>query len=258
MKCLTCHADRGCSQPAKIRREKSAEDSCIDCHMPRLGANDVPHTSQTDHRVVRRKDSQRKHSSEAVDLNAPRIFDSDTVELPRHEEERTRGLLLSKLAERQQSAKLAVEVERLLTPWVREFPDDLPVLDALALAATLQHRPHEATALWSAILAISPADETALNSLALQGIASGNQAEALLYLDRYLAVNPWNVRMHGQRSRLLAAFGRTQEAIDAAKRAIELDPSHPEAYRWLALLCARLGRLDESRRYEAIYRRITR
>jgi len=168
-KCLDCHADRGCTQPRELRREKSTEDSCVTCHMPRLGANDVPHTSQTDHRIVRRQGAQVKQPTRTIDLNIPRIFDTDTIDLPRHENERSRGLLLSLLAERQPSPPLAAEVERLLAPWSREHPDDLPVLDGLALAATLQQRPKEATAFWNTMLARSPDNETALNSLSLQG-----------------------------------------------------------------------------------------
>lgn len=255
-KCLACHTDRGCSESTAIRRQTSAEDSCVACHMSKLDANDVPHTSQTDHRVLRRKDSQTSTPFDAVNKHANRIFDSDTVKLSQAEEDRVRGLLLSKLAMRQESAKLGAEVERLLTPWSQAVKDDLPVLDALALSAALQRRSERATALWTAMLAISPEDESALMSLALQAMALGRQPEALQYLDRYLAVNPWNVRMHGQRSRLLAGLGRDQEAIDAARQAIELDPSHPEAYRWLVTLCARLGQMEESRRYEALYRQL--
>jgi len=97
-----------------------------------------------------------------------------------------------------------------------------------------------------------------LNSLALQAIVAGRQADALPHVEHYLKVNPWNVRMHRHLSRLLAGLGREQEAIDAARRAIELDPSHPESYRWLAELCARAGQAEESRRNEAIYQRFLR
>jgi hypothetical protein len=258
LKCLVCHTDRGCSEPTAIRRRTSAEDSCVTCHMPRLDANDVPHSSRTDHRIVRRYDSQKQESSEAVHVGMPQIFDADAVKLSQAEMDRARGLFMSKLAMRQESAKLGAEVERLLTPWSQTAPDDLPVLNALALAAALQQKPERATAFWKAMLAISPENETALNSLALQAIALGRQHDALQFMDEYLAVNPWNVRMHGQRSWLLARLGRDAEAIDAAKQAIELDPSHAEAYHCLAAMYARLGRTEDSRRCEALYRRFAR
>ncbi|HEY2249685.1 MAG TPA: tetratricopeptide repeat protein, partial [Planctomycetaceae bacterium] len=257
-KCLECHAGRGCSEPLAIRLRTSAADSCVDCHMPPRDTNDVPHTSRTDHRIVRRRNRLGEDLSDPGETGLPQLFDADIVNLSPRELDRARGLLLSKRALRQESAKLGAEVERLLTPWSQAAQDDLPVLNALALAAVLQQRPERATAYWQAMLAISPENETALLSLALQAIALGRQQEALRYLDRYLAVNPWKAGMHAQRSLLLAGSGRDAEAIVAAKRAIELDPSLADAYRCLAALSARRGQAAEAQRYEALYRRFAR
>jgi len=257
-KCLDCHAGRGCSEPLAVRRRTQTDDSCVACHMPPMETNDVPHTSRTDHRIVRRRNRLGEGPFDPDEPGLTQIFDADIVKLPDGEMERSRGLILLKRAMRQESAKLGAEVERLLTPWSQAAPDDLAVLNALALAAALQQQPQRATSYWNAMLAISPENETALLSLALQAIAAGRQQEALRYLDQYLAVNPWKAGLHAQRALLLAGSGRDAEAIDAAKRAIELDPSQADAYRCLAALYSRRGQTEEAQRYEALYRRFAR
>ena len=51
--CLACHETRACRIPEPDRRARQADDSCVDCHMPRRGVRDVAHTAMTDHRVPR-------------------------------------------------------------------------------------------------------------------------------------------------------------------------------------------------------------
>ena len=52
-RCLECHADRGCRLPTAVRRERSRDDDCIGCHMPRSRTSDVVHTAAINHRIPR-------------------------------------------------------------------------------------------------------------------------------------------------------------------------------------------------------------
>ncbi len=52
-RCNRCHAEHGCSLPLEEREQPPALNSCIHCHMPVVGSSDIPHTSQSDHRVLR-------------------------------------------------------------------------------------------------------------------------------------------------------------------------------------------------------------
>ena len=52
-RCLTCHADKGCSLPEDARSAKGRGDDCISCHMPRSTTSDIAHTSQTLHDLAR-------------------------------------------------------------------------------------------------------------------------------------------------------------------------------------------------------------
>jgi tetratricopeptide (TPR) repeat protein len=225
--------------------------------MPRLSAKDVPHTSQTDHRVLRQNSAvPQPPEPSSVDPESARLFEAGTAGLSRQAEQRARGLLVLELAELQRRPELAIQAEKLLVPLAREAPDDIPVVHALATALALQGRTADAGARWQQILAVAPEHEGALEALAAQAIASGRQVDGLKFVDRFLAVNPWNVRMHRQRSRLLAALGRDRQALEAAQRAVEINPSHAETYLWLAQLAVRLGMTDDARRYEAVARRL--
>ena len=51
-RCLSCHATEACGDTTAHRNEVA--DACTRCHMPRQATEDVPHTTQTDHRVLRR------------------------------------------------------------------------------------------------------------------------------------------------------------------------------------------------------------
>ena len=52
--CVTCHASVADAVPAALRAEHTAPTGCVSCHMPRVDADDAPHSSFTDHwiRVV--------------------------------------------------------------------------------------------------------------------------------------------------------------------------------------------------------------
>ena len=52
-RCLNCHGEQDCAEPMPLRRQKSAEDSCMVCHMPSQ-ETEIRHAATTDHRILRR------------------------------------------------------------------------------------------------------------------------------------------------------------------------------------------------------------
>ena len=52
-RCLACHAERGCSLPASDRLERSKDDDCTGCHMPKASSFDIPHAASANHRIPR-------------------------------------------------------------------------------------------------------------------------------------------------------------------------------------------------------------
>jgi hypothetical protein len=240
-RCSTCHQPSNCSLPAPERNKAPALGSCIACHMPALGANDVPHTTQTDHRIPRR--ARRAAAAEAP-LQDPAkfaIFDIKACPLPPLEEARARGLLLGQLAEFRKDSELAREVEKLLAPVRAAAPDDVDVLDKMAVAASITGRKAEAAQLWRSAATIDPTRHEPLFSLAALAQSEGNLSLALTFEDRLLARNPWQSSLHIRHSRTLAGLGRFEEALRAAEKAAELDPSNAETFELLARLNRKLA-----------------
>lgn len=256
-KCLTCHAEAGCSVPSEARRRKTAEDSCIVCHMPRLEANDVPHTTQTDHRVVRDSKGSEQRNRATSRQKTLTLFDAHDEPLEGLHEARARGLLLARLAERDRRGDLAEEAMRVLEPVAEAARDDVAVLDALAVTDALHQRRAAAVKRWERIVVLDSRNETALFSLATDAEAQHRPEEALRWFERLVDVNPWMSRIEERRASLLQQLERRNEGIRAAEAAVALDPSRPEPYRWLSE--AYKGQGDESagRRNRELLRRLT-
>jgi len=53
-RCFTCHTNESCklSLPERMRQEPA--NDCAGCHMPRKGVAGIPHSDDTNHRIVRR------------------------------------------------------------------------------------------------------------------------------------------------------------------------------------------------------------
>lgn len=249
-RCLECHSRNGCSLPQAEQLQSSA-GSCIHCHMPRLGSSDVPHVTQTDHRIVRRAGGSDRKVAVARRESAgrPRIFDVEWAPLPDSEASRAEGIVLARRAEQEHSAALADLAAARLQSRFRAVPDDLPVADAYAVANSLLQRKEAALEAWRRTVAIDPQNETALFSLAVASANRGDHGTALGYLDRLIQVNPWHAHYHRRRSLAQEALGNLPGAIESGRQALQLNPSQLKAYRWLAELCARAGRQREAQQY---------
>jgi tetratricopeptide (TPR) repeat protein len=86
----------------------------------------------------------------------------------------------------------------------------------------------------------------ALTSLALDLIAMGRQADALVQIDQALAKNSENARLLDMRARLLARMGKDDEAQQAAARALASDPDFAPALEVRAMYAEQAGRLEEA------------
>lgn len=250
-RCVKCHQDQGCSLSAERRQRPPAGGSCIYCHMSSLAANDIPHTSQTDHRILRRPDNAAFDGPGTLML-----FDGAEKRLLQLEVDRARGIMLVQAAERERNKALAITAERLLRPFLRAATDDIDVLDALARACAMQQRPAEAETFWREALRLQPDREGILWQLAMFYGTSGNLDAERKSIERLLAINPWNASVHGRYAHVLGRLGETERGIQSAKRALELDPSLTSLYVWLADALQKTNDLPESRRYRELFQKV--
>lgn len=257
-KCLDCHAGRGCSLPEPERSEGSASGSCVACHMPPLPTSDVPHTSASDHRIVRRATTADSPSPAAASRNAmlPELFDAAAERLPATELRRARGLMLVRRAEKNQSTAEAYEAESLLRPIAAAMPEDVDVIEALGTASLVQHRYSEAADRWRRCLELDPDRETVLVALAKVCHESGLLEEGVAALDRLFVFNPWLSELQGRQAHMLGQLGRFEQAVAAAQRAIELNPMLRQVYGWLAEAYRLQGDLERGDHYRRLYERM--
>lgn len=255
-KCLRCHTAESCRERPERRHATGIADSCVACHMPRLGASDVPHTTQTDHRVPKRRGEAHVEPHSTPNLDGfPEIFGIAAAPLSALEESRIRGLVAAKSAEEAVSASLARRARQYLEPVNRAAPGDQEVADNLALIRFMVHEDAAAVDLWKGSILVAPAREQTLQSLALAYQKLGRNRDALDCMTRLLEVNPWHARFWEQRSQLEASLGLRQESLSSGLRALELDPSRSELYQTLSQIARSLGNSAEADRLESTARR---
>jgi predicted CXXCH cytochrome family protein len=262
--CLACHGEGvTCSLPEAQRRRQSALDSCIDCHMPRYGAADVPHTAFTDHRILRSAERGTASTARAAALRPARgmpvlSFYGARKQAPDGEDDRDLGMAVVKLA-LQGDAAAARAVGRavpLLEAALRRNPDDVPAQELLGCALGLANRTTEALTAFEAVLARAPERELALMGAASASAALGRQSSEVDYLRRAIAANPWAPDYRRNLVLRLVREERWNEAEPEIETWVRLDPMSADARsaRVLCLLAA--GNQDaaeaEIKRIEAL------
>ena len=252
-KCLACHTDHGCGLPEAQRRVTQGEDSCIACHMPRLGASDVPHTSQTDHRVLRQQDANPIINRPS---GPPEIYDGGESRLPPKVIDYARGLWLAEQAEKRNDREMAGRARLLLGQVRKDFPEDVVILNALGTSTAMSGRIDEAVLILRQSLDLDPAGEHSLETMANLLLQSGLRTEARPYLKRALESNPWKASLWGRYAGVLVQEGEWELGIEAAQKSRELDPSVLQTYDFLSNAYRHRGDSAKSQHYRDLSRKI--
>jgi hypothetical protein len=256
-RCLRCHEQHGCSLPLADRLPRTAEDSCIDCHMPRYGTSDIRHTASTDHRILRNPEREGRAAPAVPRGTALPGDDLPVVSFYRErpgtngeEADRDLGVALVKLARegRVPTGRVVGRALPLLDAAVRRAPDDFAAGEAEGDALALQGRWADALAAFEAVLARAPDRERALVGAAAAAEAAGRPEAAVGHLRRAVVVNPWAPDYRRGLVLLRVKQKAWDEARPEAEAWVRLDPMSAEARaaRVSCLLAA--GEKDEARR----------
>ena len=254
-RCLSCHADRGCSAPEAERLAITASDSCMECHMPRLVAQDIAHAAQTDHRVPRRPGDHGAGEGNPHGETLTFMDHADERMAP-WEVDRAMGLALRGVAGRNNNLGQVKEAEVLLKRALEVAFDDPLILDGLAAIEQTLKRTSDARRHWERLLEFHPRHESALKSLVANCASTRDLEAALGYSARLLKVNDGSAAYHARHAELLEAAKRFDEAIAAGKRSIALDPSVVATRIRLAKLLEKQGDASGSREQFELARRI--
>ncbi len=244
--CLTCHTDSSCKETLPNRQ--ASEDSCIACHMPAREANNVAHVSQTDHRVLRVPSesdlSVVKQTGSEPSLQL-RFFDDAHQRLPEWERNRAIGIgLWATLTKKGYGTPASLA--DLLKPGLAIHPDDGLTLATLgALAMQHQNGVAAETYLLKA-QALPESEESAVAGLLELSYQAADWPRALQYVNRCIELDPGHPGYHAIMADSLMNSGKLKEAIKAAEKSVELDPTRIPVRLWLARAYDKDGRSAEA------------
>jgi len=253
-RCLACHGPEQAECTEILTARNAAADNCITCHMPQLATSDVPHTSQTDHRV-RRRPAVLSRAEAAADSTF-QIFGSAEQDVPNWELDRARGLLMVDYAEREHDRRLAAESLMVLVPIASLVPDDAPLLSRLGVAYDLANQPDRARLAWEAAIEIDPRAIEPHRRLALILFDELHPATALKPLEAAYALNPWDEAICGRLILARSAQGEFDAAFELAKTAVTRFPASVQLHHWLADAYQRRGELADSQRHSTQAQRL--
>jgi tetratricopeptide (TPR) repeat protein len=252
-RCLECHTDGaavagrvGCAMPREQRRKENPEDSCIDCHMPRYTAADIPHNGSTDHRILRRPGKQGPAApigrSALVQFHKGKRSDDDA------ELRRDLGIAMSrKILMRQFPGGSLDQAIKLLGEAVTNFPDDVDAREELGKALYTRKRAKEALTALETVLAHDAKREVSLVYAALITQGQRKDEVALDYWKRALDVNPWAMEYAGNYTLLLAKKGDWSQVQQYSLAWLRLDPENIDAHRLQIECIIRAGKVPEAR-----------
>jgi hypothetical protein len=250
-RCLSCHQEQGCKLPLPDRLQRTAADSCIDCHMPRYGASDIPHTAATDHRIPRGgKSAARGGAPQDPGDGWPVVsFYRGRKGVDEAEDERCRavGLIKMTLGGESSAVKAIGNAVPALEIALRHDPDDLPAGEARGYALALQDQWVESLASFRAVLARAPERESALVGAATAAETLGQAEAALGYWRRAVATNPWAVGYRRSLTLLLVKREAWGPARSESEAWVRLDPLSAEARAARVTCLLRLGDKAEAR-----------
>jgi predicted CXXCH cytochrome family protein len=259
--CLKCHAEakgqRGCSVPAPRRRQTSPQDSCIDCHMPRYTSSDIVHTASTDHCIVRRP---APRSLEGKVLDGAKLVDFYRDRFPQGDPQAERNLgvglgrMLSGgiLSPQREGERVVHLLERALA----EFPRDVELRRTKALTLGLLGRSSEALAVARQVLSDRPGDWQLLVQEALAAQAEGQLDQAADAWRKAVQINPCVADYQVSLLRLLIGRGKLDEVGLRARNLVRLDPFSVPGRQALVVSLLHQGKQAEARREFEVIRRL--
>lgn len=255
-KCLACHTDNDCTAP--LAQQAQAGHSCTQCHMPRLALFDVAHASQTDHRILRDPAAAPTPAEAPASPGELVPFAGSERYLEKWELERARGIALISLAHEDPlpDHRALREGIELLEKSLRKAPDDLVALHHAGLAYLSLHEPQAAKEYLAAGLELAPEHERLLGAMAQACRELGERRTALRYAQKALRINPWSIMLHVLETELLAELEKWEECRMAARRGLEVDPSHVVLRARLIDACLAVGRVQEAAEHRDLLARI--
>jgi hypothetical protein len=229
-RCLQCHKETGCGLPRPVRLQKSKEDSCTSCHMPRAPLAEIAHTASTDHRILRNPLAPPPESSLLPDPRKTLLvnFYQQLLEASDLDADRDLGIALSKYpGKTREVAQIAAQQAlRHLEPAVQRHAEDVAAQEAKAWALWLLDRPDEALVTIETSLKTAPNRESTLQYAATFAEGLKRQQAAIDYWRRLVEINPGWPSYRSHLANLLADREDWPAAIKECQALLRIEPAN--------------------------------
>lgn len=168
-KCLACH-----SEAAFAARHHPEKPDCTSCHMPRSGAENIPHVSWTDHRIRKVPEAQPdgidlKEGSALVPIFSPRATERDLA-------------MAYYLAVMEGNFAFGQKAYQMLEALKPRLSGDTEALNALGILTSKAGNNEGAATLFEQVLRADPDNLTALSNLGTLEAKSGRLQDAIALL----------------------------------------------------------------------------
>jgi len=131
--------------------------------------------------------------------------------------------------------------------YVRRFPDDAPGHFLLGSVLLRAQELGAAAIAFAQFIKLDPENADGYAKLGHILLSMGHLSDAEVQLNEAIKLNPKLVGARVHLSVVIERFPkREEEAVDAARAAVEAGPNDPEALNWLGMLLVRKGRLTEA------------
>jgi hypothetical protein len=247
-KCLNCHSPSGtqCSEPIDPRTNSSAKNSCFACHMPRIPNSDIAHSSQSDHRVLRRPTAIAFDNSSTIvkkdtDATPWVLFLNTQGQLPQWEIDRATGEALLMQYASVGEDQLLEQAENALTAAAHQVSNDNQLLRNLGRVYYLQNKTKEAISVLQRANEIEGNDATTISLLALCYHRQKDTTQGIALFSEWHAQSYQPSMEYGLFADLFYQAGKYQTAIDLLQESLRVNPTLTLHYRNLHIIQSRIG-----------------
>jgi hypothetical protein len=223
-KCFTCHTNQSCKLSLAERSRREPVNDCAGCHMPRKGVAGIPHSDDTNHRIVRR----------AGQPYPDYAFEQSDPDLP--------GLVCVNRRGKESSKPIPPLVKLLAYSEVM-ISKKLPEASRYYLEVLEQLRQSE------------PDEPAVLTCLGRKALFDKDNAKAVEYLTRALGSGAEYDSTYLDLSEALANIGRVDESAKVLEQGVAAWPFSADLLHALVMRYMSLDRLPQA--HEALKRYVT-
>ncbi|MCA9078394.1 MAG: hypothetical protein KDA93_25430 [Planctomycetaceae bacterium] len=257
-RCNLCHADQGCSLPMEEREPAPILNSCIHCHVPSSGSSDIPHTSASDHRILRNPERSKGLENQRASHDVWTIFGGSEQRMPEIEVVRAQALALAEQAMEEGNPVLLSRTIAALESVKFQSRNDVDVLSNLGFFYCTTGNDTNAMRMLQSALQLDPYHELTLKNLGMMALKTGSLGTAQRSLESFLEINRWDGTIYGPYTSVLANSGQMQNAIEAVEQGLLLDPTHQKLRMFAVQLYARIGDQEKSLEHREILEKIAK